>query len=67
MTAVTRIRLRGYLFGCTFFNGNEFWNGPNVVCQSGFHRGRQPQRLVHTAEVIVDMVDSHMAVILELL
>jgi hypothetical protein len=39
-----------------------------VIGESGFHRGRNPQRLMHTAEIVIRVVDRHMvAVILEFL
>jgi hypothetical protein len=45
----------------------HFLNAPNVIADSGLHRRRYAQRLMHSAEVVIGVVDcDHVTVILEL-
>src|ERR1035437_422066 len=47
---------------------HHFLNSPDVICDSRFHRGCDPQRLMYPAEVVVKKIDrQHVLVVLQLL
>ncbi len=35
---------------------NDFLNRPDVICDPGFHRWRDPERLMHAPEVVIHEV-----------
>ena len=37
-----------------FEETDHFFDGPDVIGDTSFHRGRDAQRLVHTREIVVD-------------
>lgn len=51
-----------------FEQRNQFFNSPNVIYKTSFHRRRHAQRLMDAAEIVVGVIDrNHVAVILEFL